>query len=124
MNRVIHFEICAKDLNRASEFYKNVFEWDIQDWGGMETYRLVNTGKSEEPGINGGLMMTNVQDFQGTINTISVSDIDKFIEKIEASGGVIVRPKTAIPGVGYQAYCRDTEGNMFGIHKEDPGAYN
>ena len=23
--------------------------------------------------------------------------------------------KTAVPGVGYFAYCKDTEGNVFGI---------
>ena len=34
----------------------------------------------------------------------------------------MVLPKVAIPGVGYQAYCRDTEGNIFGIHQMDPTA--
>jgi predicted enzyme related to lactoylglutathione lyase len=27
-----------------------------------------------------------------------------------------------MPGVGYMAYCRDTEGNTFGIMQEDPNA--
>lgn len=28
----------------------------------------------------------------------------------------------AIPGIGWQAYCLDTEGNAFGIHQVDPDA--
>jgi predicted enzyme related to lactoylglutathione lyase len=28
----------------------------------------------------------------------------------------------AIPGVGYLAYCQDTEGNTFGIMQADPSA--
>lgn len=32
-------------------------------------------------------------------------------------------PKTAIPGIGYHAYCQDTEGNVFGIMEEDPSAH-
>jgi hypothetical protein len=31
-------------------------------------------------------------------------------------------PKTTIPGVGYHAYCQDTEGNVFGIMQDDPSA--
>ena len=31
-------------------------------------------------------------------------------------------PKTAIPTVGYFAYCHDTEGNLFGVMQRDPDA--
>jgi len=31
-------------------------------------------------------------------------------------------PKDAIPGVGWFAYCKDTEGNMFGIMEADESA--
>ena len=36
--------------------------------------------------------------------------------------GKVAMPKMAIPGVGYQAYCLDTEGNVFGIHQPDAAA--
>ena len=39
-----------------------------------------------------------------------------------ANGGKIMMPKFPIPGIGYQAYCQDTEGNLFGIHQSDPSA--
>lgn len=31
-------------------------------------------------------------------------------------------PKTAAPGVGWLAYCKDTEGNIFGLMENDPSA--
>ena len=57
-----------------------------------------------------------------TFNTIQVSSVDDFSQKVTATGGKIVTPKIVIPGVGYQAYCQDTEGNTFGIHQSDPEA--
>jgi hypothetical protein len=34
----------------------------------------------------------------------------------------VLQDKTAIPGQGYFAYCRDTEGNVFGIFQADETA--
>jgi len=34
-------------------------------------------------------------------NTIDVSSVDEFSKKITMEGGKIVRPKMAIPGIGY-----------------------
>jgi uncharacterized protein len=33
MNRVAHFEIHAKDLDKAQKFYADVFGWKITDLG-------------------------------------------------------------------------------------------
>jgi len=56
------------------------------------------------------------------VNTIDVSDIDDIIKKINNKGGEIVRPKHAVPGVGWLAYFKDSEGVMFGIMQNDPRA--
>jgi predicted enzyme related to lactoylglutathione lyase len=37
-------------------------------------------------------------------------------------GGQVISPKTPIPGVGYFAQCKDTEGNIFGISQMDQNA--
>jgi len=47
---------------------------------------------------------------------------DEFAKKIVDAGGKVVRAKTAIPGIGWFAYCVDTEGNVFGIMQSDPKA--
>lgn len=121
MYRVIHFELGTVKPERAAEFYGKVFGWKTTKWAGPEEYWLVETGPQDQPGINGGLMRH--KDAQPrTVNTIAVPSIDEFAEKVAANGGKVAVPKMAIPGVGYQAYCLDTEGNLFGIHQEDASA--
>jgi predicted enzyme related to lactoylglutathione lyase len=58
----------------------------------------------------------------GTINTVGVASVDRAVEQIARCGGQIVEPRIVIPGVGYQAYCKDTEDVMFGIHQFDRSA--
>jgi predicted enzyme related to lactoylglutathione lyase len=55
-------------------------------------------------------------------NTIEVFSIGDSVDEVEAAGGKVFRAKKTIPGVGYQAYCQDTEGNVFGVHQVDPSA--
>ena len=54
-----------------------------------------------------------------TYNSIDVQSVDEYAAKVEKSGGKVVVPKMTIPGVGYVAYCQDTEGNVFGIYQAD-----
>ncbi len=56
------------------------------------------------------------------INTIGVDSVDDSVAKIVANGGKVVEPKMPIPGIGYFAYCLDTEGNAFGVMQSDPSA--
>ena len=118
MPRVVHFEISADKPDRAAEFYKNVFGWDVKKWDGPQPYWLVSTGPDGQPGINGGIM--NRMGPQPIVNTVDVPSVDDFVAKITASGGKVVAPKMAVPGVGWMAYCLDTEGNQFGIMQNDP----
>jgi predicted enzyme related to lactoylglutathione lyase len=121
MHRVVHFEFGAENPERAAGFYRNVFGWEATQWGGPQEYWLVKTGPDNSPGINGGIML-HKQDMPRTVNTIEVASVDEFADKVTRSGGKVVAPKIAIPGVGYQAYCLDTEGNLFGIHQADATA--
>ena len=121
MSRVVHFEIHVDDLNRASTFYKNVFGWKFDKWEGPQEYWLVTTGDSAQPGINGGMMKR--RDPAGSVyNSIDVPSVDEYVGKITAQGGQIVVPKMPIPGVGWLAYFKDTEGNISGIYQHDPAA--
>lgn len=119
MNRVVHFEISADDPIRASEFYRNIFGWKIKKWEGPIDYWLITTGEDSDPGINGALKNRPDPSIQ-TINTIDVQSIDAALEKIKSGGGKIIMPKTEIPGVGFHAYCQDTEGNPFGLIEGGP----
>jgi len=121
MNRFTHFELASSDLEKTAAFYRDVFGWQIEKWEGPVDYWLVISGDASTPGINGGLMQTD-GNFSGTINTIEVDDIDSAIAKVLAHGGEIALEKQSIPGVGYQAYFKDTSGIMVGLHQADPKA--
>ena len=121
MPKVVHFEITAEDPGRAINFYKNIFGWKINKWDGPQEYWLIEAGGESEPGINGGLMNRH-DDWNGMYNTIQVDSVDDYVGKITGAGGEVVVPKMAIPGIGYLAYCRDTECNIFGIMHPDTKA--
>lgn len=113
MYRVVHFEIPAENPERAARFYREIFGWNIQNWGGPIEYWLAFTGSKDQPGIDGAI--TRAGDMvRTTTNTISVPSVDDFMKKVEAGGGKMLTPKNTILGVGFHAYCQDTEGNVFG----------
>jgi hypothetical protein len=128
MNRVVHFEIQADDLDRAQRFYESAFGWTFQIMGSeFGHYRVVMTGPGPEnpdpkqPGINGGMMKRNgVAPAEGAAPNaftciIGVDDIDAYIAKVDAAGGKPQTDKMNVPGVGSLRYYRDTEGNLFGM---------
>lgn len=122
MPKVIHFEIPAEDTKRAVTFYEKAFGWKSSKYGGEEMdYWLVTTGEDKEPGINGAISIKG-DTHPTTINTISVLSFEDAVKKIKSAGGEILGPKIAVPSVGYMAYCKDTEGNLFGIMQTDPKA--
>ena len=126
MSRVIHFEIHAGDPDRAVKFYESLFGWTFQKWEGPMDYWLVTTGPDSQPGINGGLLRRQGEiDGQAVIAyvcTVDVENIDAAITTAQSLGSQVVVPKMPIPGMGWLVYCKDTEGNIFGMMQADAEA--
>jgi predicted enzyme related to lactoylglutathione lyase len=124
-NRVVHFDVYADDVQRASAFYQHVFGWSIAKVEGMD-YWLIKTGE-EEPGIDGGLSKRE-RPTQGSVPqfgftcTVDVEDVQAAFAAAVAAGGSAVHQPGPVPGVGYLAYVRDTEGNHLGLMQRDPDA--
>ena len=126
MSRVVHFEIHADDPQRAIAFYQAIFGWEFTKWADPMDYWLIKTGPDGQPGINGG-MIKRMGHIDGTaviayVCTIDVANVDDYTQKITAAGGTMAHPKMPIPGVGWLAYARDTEGNIFGFMHRDAAA--
>lgn len=119
-NRVVHFEIEAKDLDRAKKFYTDAFDWEMQQMGeDIGNYVMVINGDPKQPGgINGGIFVSPPGDHE-KLNAYScvvqVKNIDKSIKKVKASGGKVLGEKMDIPTVGVYVKCKDTEGNNFSL---------
>ncbi|HET9946839.1 MAG TPA: VOC family protein [Patescibacteria group bacterium] len=117
-NRVVHFEIEAKDKDRAKKFYEQIFGWEMQQMGkDMSDYVVVVTGDPKEPnGINGGMYQAQKEKELNAFRcVISVDDVKKSMGDVKNAGGKVLHGPDDIPGVGLYALCEDTEGNMFGI---------
>ena len=119
-NRVVHFEIQADDVNRAADFYRKAFGWEVTQMmkaeeGGMDYWGL-KTGEDGTPGINGGLYQRTPENVLHTFDcTLQVPDLEKAMAAVKQNGGTIKGEKMEIPGVGWFASAVDTEGNRFGI---------
>ena len=125
MDKIVHFEIPADDVDRAKEFYGSIFEWELQDYPEMQ-YTIVMTVPVDDkqmptqPGaINGGMMKRSNTTPSGPVLTIEVQSIDEALKKVEAGGGETVTPRTPIPGMGAFAYFKDTEGNTLGLFETE-----
>ena len=130
-NRVVHFEIHSSDTKKSMKFYKELFGWEFEKYPmeGVEYWGILTAPKdSKEIGINGGLVkrMGTLPTEGGAVNafvcTVQVSNLDEMVSKAGQIGGSVAHPKMAIPGMAWLAYCKDNEGNIFGLFQEDKTA--
>lgn len=127
MARVIHFEIHADDPDRAVRFYRELFGWEFKAWDGPMPYWLINTGQDGTPGINGGLMkrqhpLSGNDGVMAFVCIVDVEDLDRSFARAMELGAAVALPKMPIPGIGWLAYLKDTEGNVLGLMQADPNA--
>jgi predicted enzyme related to lactoylglutathione lyase len=124
MNAPAYFEIQADDTNRAVRFYRETFGWKFDKIDGLpiEYWRI------ETSGPRGGLLKRPAKTpppEHGTnafVCSMEVASFDDMAAKVASHGGQVAMPKFAVPGVCWQGYFIDTEGNTFGIFQPDPAA--
>lgn len=116
------FEIPTTDIDRATKFYESILQvqlipmdmpnikmrmFPLQDMMTQVGGALVNSGGYHVPSDTlGPLIYLNAN-----------PDVQHVLDRIEASGGKILVPKTQIsPEYGYMAVFLDTEGNRIALH--------
>ncbi len=109
-------EIPTNDFDRAVKFYSSVLKTALkaEDFG-TEKMAIFPTGEGAviyepnyKPSENGVIVSLHV-----------VDNIDSTLERIEASGGKVLKHKTKIEaeGKGYFAVFLDSEGNRLGLYE-------
>jgi hypothetical protein len=53
---------------------------------------------------------------------MDVESLDQSVSRAAGLGAATALPKMAIPGIGWLAYMKDPEGNVFGLMQNDPAA--
>ena len=129
MGRVIHFEIQATQPQELVDFYTALLGWKFSKWDGPNEYWLIETGPAERPGIDGGLLprrgpnSTAIgQPVNCFVCTIETPSLDEHLDQGAMLGGTVVVPKMPVPGVGWLAYLKDPDGNIFGLMQPDSNA--
>jgi len=126
MKNVINwFEIYTSDFDRAKKFYTEVFKCELTDivtnsdrHSQMRYATFPNS--NNESGINGALVKIDEAKpgIGGTLVYFACEEITTELNRVEAAGGKIIRPKLNIGEFGFIALIEDTEGNMIGLRSQ------
>lgn len=112
------FEIPAIDFARAKAFYEAVLGVEMAlPFPGMNY--AVFPADMQQGEVGGGLVEEQGYEPSPTGSLIYLNGGDNLavpLSRVEAAGGKILLPKTAIGSNGFMAHFEDTEGNKVGLH--------
>lgn len=118
-NSVVHFEIFTSDIERAQQFYSQVFGWRFES-AGFPDFFHIHLGVDGDPGLRlGALAKRHRQkaDPEASTNafrcTIAVKSIKDTMAAVQAAGGTLRSSVTDIPHVGKVVEIADNDGNIF-----------
>jgi predicted enzyme related to lactoylglutathione lyase len=114
--KLVHVEIPATDADRAQGFWSGVFGWEVGPSMSPEMdYRMFQSAEDQGGAIVGGSE-------QGPLRVyFDTEDLDGTLAKVRELGGE-TEDKMPVPGYGWFAACRDTEGNAFSVWQSDESA--
>jgi len=113
------FEISVNDIDRAKNFYENIFsiKMDAQEMMGMKmaSFPFEMNGKLAGAIVQSQMHKPSADGVKIYLN--GNPNLDEALSKVEGAGGKVTMPKTKISDdIGYMAFFIDTEGNTLGIH--------
>ena len=107
MSRVVHFEIHASQPQTLMDCYASLLGGSCTKWEGPADYWLIETGPSDQSGVNGGLLprrspapLTEMPPVNAFVCTVEIPSLEKALSQSITPGGTVVLPKMPIPGVG------------------------
>lgn len=118
-NVITWFDLPTTDFDRAVKFYSDILGTPI-NVGDHMGQKLGFFPMEEKDGVGGALVppgMENSPSSQGTRVYLSCEGkLDEMLERVESSGGRIIKPKFHIGEPGWIAIIEDSEGNTVGLH--------
>ena len=111
---VVHIEFQAADADRAQRFWNGLFGWEFGDSGMPEMdYRMARTG----PESGAAIYASEERDGHPKYY-FDCENIEGSIAKVRELGGE-AGEKNPVPGHGWFAACKDSEGNEFHLWQAD-----
>lgn len=113
-NPVVHFEIIGPDGAALQQFYRDLFNWNI-DSNNEWQYGMVASGG--EGGIGGGIAADQEPKNRVTVYA-EVDDPQKYLDRAVELGGTVVLPVMEMgEGMPTIAMFTDPAGNTTGLVK-------
>ncbi len=110
---VAWFEVTGKDGPKLQQFYRSLFDWQVQDAGDGSGYGLVQAGPR---GIGGGIGPAQDGGPGAVTFYVEVDDPAEYLARAEKLGGKTIVPPTEIPNFGLTfAFFSDPEGHVVGL---------
>jgi len=107
-------KLAVDDAARARAFYEQTLGWKIVQWGDQDYWMVTTVSRARSA------LMARSPRAGRTGRRSSISLMWHHWRKpsaaVKTNGGKVVEGPMPIPGVGYLAYCLDTEGNAFGLN--------
>ena len=114
--RVVHIEIPAQDADRAQGFYEGLLGWQLGQVMPEQDYRMADLGEGQ-----GAAVYPSDEGGRGMKIYFGVDDIDASLAQVRELGGS-AEEKMPVPGMGWFAACKDSEGNSFSFWQSDSDA--
>jgi predicted enzyme related to lactoylglutathione lyase len=118
-NAINWFEIPVRNFNKAKKFYETILGAEMQLMEAMGMKSAFFPAEMETGGIGGCIIQGEGYEPSSKGSLVYLNGGDDLgipLSKVEAAGGKILLPKTAIGHNGFMAHFTDTEGNTIGLH--------
>jgi uncharacterized protein len=118
------FQIPASDFARAKTFYETICGFSLAQMISQPNMEMWGFPADRSEGEVGGALVCGdgaVPSAAGTVVFLNANpDLQVVLDRVEAAGGKILMPKTAIEmdDAGYFAMIADTEGNTVGLQSQ------
>lgn len=107
--QIDYLELPADDLPQTKAFYAQAFGWKFQDYG--PTYAAFDQG------LDGGFDADAAERTRTPLPVLYAIDLEAMLARVEAAGGVILKPIYAFPG-GRRFHFRDPAGTELAVWSE------
>ena len=108
-NLFVHVELNTTDVDKAKEFYSQLFDWKLQDMelGPSGTYTMIDMGGD----FGGGMLknpMPGVPSFW--LAYVAVDDIGAATRRAAELGAKVVKDSVEVPDMGWLSILEDPTG--------------
>ncbi|HKM63104.1 MAG TPA: VOC family protein [Acidisphaera sp.] len=113
-NPFVHVELSTTDLERAKGFYKDLFDWSLEDvpMGPGGSYTMIKVGE----GTGGGMMTHPMPGAPSMwLSYVFVDDIHTATDKARSLGATVIREPMEVMGTGWLSIFIDPTGAMLGM---------